>query len=69
MERLVALYRAERAEGEEAAAFFARSVDRARAVLAPLEELRLEDARAEDFREPGATEDFRPVTQEGECAA
>ncbi len=67
--RLTALYLAERAAGEEAAAFFARAVDRARATLAPLEALRLEDARPEDFREPGATEDFRPAVGEGECAA
>ena len=69
VERLSALYLAERGAGEEAGAFFARAVDRARAMLAPLEELRLEDARAEDFREPGSSEDFRPVVQEGECAA
>ena len=28
-----------------------------------------EDAREEDFVEPGAAEPFRPATQEGECAA
>ncbi len=69
VERLVALWIAERAEGEDAGAFFARSLDRARAAIADLEDLTLEDARAEDFVEPGATEDFRPATQEGECAA
>jgi sulfite reductase (NADPH) hemoprotein beta-component len=67
--RLTALYLAERREGEEAGAFFARALERARAELAPLEELRLEDARAEDFVEPGATEAFRPAVQAGECAA
>ncbi len=69
VERLVSLYRAERRGGEDAAAFFGRALDRAKAAIAPLEELRLEDARAEDFVEPGATESFRPDAQEGECAA
>ncbi len=68
VERLVALYLAERAEGEGAGAFFARALDRAKDAVAPLEPLRLEDARPEDFVEPGATEEFEPATQEGECA-
>jgi sulfite reductase (NADPH) hemoprotein beta-component len=67
--RLIDLYLAGRAEGEGAGAFFARAFDRAKEVLAPLEELRLEDARPEDFVEPGAAEPFRPETQDGECAA
>jgi sulfite reductase (NADPH) hemoprotein beta-component len=66
---LTALYLAEREAGEAAGAFFGRSLARAKQALAPLEELRLEDARPEDFVEPGATEDFRPETQAGECAA
>ncbi len=69
VERLTALYLAERAPGEDAGAFFARALDRARAAIAPLETLRLEDARSEDFVEPGASEDFRPDVGEGECAA
>jgi sulfite reductase (NADPH) hemoprotein beta-component len=69
VERLTALYLAERAPGEDAGAFFARALHRARAVLAPLEALRAEDAQPEDFVEPGATEDFRPGVQAGECAA
>jgi sulfite reductase (NADPH) hemoprotein beta-component len=69
VEKLTALYLAERREGEEAGAFFQRALDRAKATVAPLEELRVEDARGEDFVEPGATEDFRPDVQEGECAA
>jgi sulfite reductase (NADPH) hemoprotein beta-component len=67
--RLTELYLAERAEGEGAPAFFARAFERARAVVASLEDLRLEDARPEDFVEPGASEPFRPETQSGECAA
>ncbi len=69
LELLTALYLAERAPGEEAGAFFARAHGRAGALLAPLEELRVEDTRAADFVEPGATEEFLPATQEGECAA
>jgi sulfite reductase (NADPH) hemoprotein beta-component len=69
VERLTALYLAERAEGEAAGPFFARALDRAKEVLSDLEPLRLEDARAEDFVEPGAAEDFRPETSAGECAA
>jgi len=67
--RLVALYLAERAGGEPAHAFFTRAFDRARAVLEPLVELRAEDARPEDFLDPGGSEPFSPATQEGECAA
>ena len=66
---LVELYLAGRATGEGAGAFFARSFDRVKQVVAPLEELGVEDARPEDYVEPGATEPFRPETLEGECAA
>jgi sulfite reductase (NADPH) hemoprotein beta-component len=69
VERLTALYLAERAPGEDAGAFFARALDRAKAVLRPLEALELADARAEDFVEPGASEEFKPDVQPGECAA
>jgi sulfite reductase (NADPH) hemoprotein beta-component len=67
--RLTELYVSGRKDGERAHEFFARAFDRAKEVIAPLEELRLEDARPEDFVEPGATEPFRPQTQDGECAA
>jgi sulfite reductase beta subunit-like hemoprotein len=69
VERLARLYLAEREAGEPAGAFFARALDRAKAAIADLESLRVEDARPEDFREPGTTEDFQPTTQAGECAA
>jgi sulfite reductase (NADPH) hemoprotein beta-component len=69
VERLLALYHSERREGEDAAGFFARALDQAKAAIAPLEELGLEDARAEDFVEPGAADEFRPDVQAGECAA
>ncbi len=69
IERLVGLYLEAREPGEDAGAFFAREHARATDLLAPLEELRLEDARETDFIEPGASEPFQPSTQEGECAA
>jgi len=69
LERLTALFLAGRAAGEEAGAFFARSHASAAVLLAPLEELRPEDARPEDRVEPGSSEPFRPIVQEGECAA
>jgi sulfite reductase (NADPH) hemoprotein beta-component len=67
--RLAELYLANRAGGEAPDAYFRRALEQAKAALAPLEELRLEDARPEDFIEPGASEPFRPETQSGECAA
>jgi sulfite reductase (NADPH) hemoprotein beta-component len=67
--RLVELYLAGRRADERAHEFFIRAYDEAKQVVAPLEELRLEDARPEDFVEPGAAEPFRPDSQEGECAA
>jgi sulfite reductase beta subunit-like hemoprotein len=69
VEKLVALYLAQRTAGEDGADFFTRAREQARAVLAPFEELRIEDARAEDFVEPGQDEEFRPEVQDGECAA
>jgi sulfite reductase (NADPH) hemoprotein beta-component len=70
LERLVALYRAERAEGEDARAFFARvEVARVRAALAELAELAPEDLTAEDLVDLGESSRFRPETGEGECAA
>jgi sulfite reductase (NADPH) hemoprotein beta-component len=67
--RLVELYLGGRGQGEGAPDFFRRAFDRAREILSPLEELRLEDARPEDFVEPGETEPFRPDALDGECAA
>jgi len=69
LERLVALYRVERAEGEDAPAFFAR-VDpaRARSALADLAELAPGDLRPEDLVDLGESTEFRPETGEGECA-
>jgi sulfite reductase (NADPH) hemoprotein beta-component len=69
VERLTGLYLSGRGAGEEAADFFARRLDAARALLAPLEELRPEDVRPEDLVEPGADGPFAPDVQAGECAA
>jgi sulfite reductase beta subunit-like hemoprotein len=67
--RLVSLYLAERRAGEPAGAFFVRALDRARETVAPFEDLRLEDATAEDFIEPGSAEAFLVDVKPGECAA
>jgi sulfite reductase (ferredoxin) len=69
LDRLVALYRAERTDGEDAHAFFAR-VDpaSARAALADLAELSEEALSPEDVVDLGESGEFRPETGEGECA-
>ena len=70
VERLVALYLAERSSPAETANdFFARAADRATATIADLKELHVDDAVHEDFVEPGLEVPFAPETQEGECAA
>jgi sulfite reductase (NADPH) hemoprotein beta-component len=69
VERLAALYRAERAPGEDAPAFFARvSPAVAKAALAGLAELDAKDLRPEDLVDLGESAAFRPETGEGECA-
>jgi sulfite reductase (NADPH) hemoprotein beta-component len=69
LERLVALYRAERAGGEDAPAFFARvDVARVRAALADLAELAPEAIQPDDLVDLGESTEFRPETGEGECA-
>ncbi len=67
--QLTKLYLSARQVGEAAGPFFARELERAKAMLQPLEALSAENARPEDFVEPGAEEEFRPETQAGECAA
>lgn len=70
LERLVALYRAERRDGEDAAAFFARvEPARAKAAIGALAELAPADVRPEDLVDLGDAAAFRPETGEGECAA
>jgi sulfite reductase (ferredoxin) len=69
VERLVALYRAERVNGEDAPAFFARvEPSRAKAALADLAELEEGALAPEDLIDLGESAEFRPETGEGECA-
>jgi sulfite reductase (NADPH) hemoprotein beta-component len=70
IQRLVSLYEQQRTAHETATAFFAR-VDQAqaRAVLADLEPLTLDDAKADDFIDPGDDRVFVPEVQDGECSA
>jgi sulfite reductase (NADPH) hemoprotein beta-component len=59
VERIVALYQAERAPGETARAFLARvPLERAKAVLADLAELTPEAARPEDYVDLGEDRPF-----------
>jgi sulfite reductase (NADPH) hemoprotein beta-component len=70
LDRLIALYRAERSAGETATAFFKRvDLDRARAVLADLEKLTPEDARPADYLDLGEETEFKMEVMDGECAA
>ena len=70
IERLAALYRREAEKGESATAFFGRvDLPRVKLVLADLEELSEQSALSEDFIDIGEETEFRPETQEGECAA
>ncbi|HKC26310.1 MAG TPA: nitrite/sulfite reductase [Thermoanaerobaculia bacterium] len=69
LDRVLALYRKERGEGESAAAFLARvSADRLKEELRDLEPLTPETARPEDFVDLGESEAYRVETKEGECA-
>jgi sulfite reductase (NADPH) hemoprotein beta-component len=70
VERLAALYRAEKVESESPQTFFARvELHRVKFALADLEELSAEDATTADFVDLGEDTEFRPETQAGECAA
>ena len=70
LERLIALYRAERGKEETAAAFFGRvPVERVKALLADLEALRAEDAVPADFVDLGEEGEYKVETMAGECSA
>lgn len=56
VERLASLYAAERSGLESAGAFFARSLERAKAAIAPLEDLEPESARHPHTAEPSSAE-------------
>jgi sulfite reductase (ferredoxin) len=69
VDRLLALYDRERADGESPVAFFRRAEPgRIKTLLADLERLTEEDAREEDYIDLGDTDPIRPHTQAGECA-
>ena len=70
IEQLATLYREEAKDGESAAAFFRRvELPRVKKALLELEELSERTASSEDFIDIGEETEFRPETQEGECAA
>ena len=70
LERLIALFRAERHADESARAFFRRvEVARVKAALHDLEELTADTAQPSDYIDLGETETYQPEVQQGECAA
>ena len=69
VDRLIALYSADRLEGESAPAFFARvELDRVKSVLADLEAFAEADATPADFVDLGEADDFAPEVLDGECS-
>jgi sulfite reductase (NADPH) hemoprotein beta-component len=69
VERLADLYAAEHEHDESAAAFFNRvDVVKVKQLLADLEPLTAETARAEDFIDLAEDHAFAPETMDGECA-
>ena len=70
LDRLVALYASERADGETLAAFLRRAdAGRLKGVLHDLEDVSEQDARAEDFVDLGEEQAFAPEVLDGECSA
>ena len=70
VERLLALFQAERAEGETAEAFFRRvDLERAKAVLADLAALTPGEVQAADYVDLGEESEFKMEVMEGECSA
>jgi sulfite reductase (NADPH) hemoprotein beta-component len=69
IDRLIALYGAEGADGETATAFFRRvDVARVRERLTDLEGITPEDAQPADYVDLGEDAQYRMETKEGECA-
>ena len=69
VERLLEWYQRDRAEGEPAAAFFARvPVPAVKALLADLEVFDPSAAAADDYIDLGETQSFTGEVMEGECA-
>jgi sulfite reductase beta subunit-like hemoprotein len=70
IERLIDLYRSERATGETATAFFRRvDLARVKATVADLEQVRAEETTPADFIDLGEDGAFEVTTMEGECSA
>jgi sulfite reductase (NADPH) hemoprotein beta-component len=69
LDRLVALYELDRQHGESATAFFGRvDLPKVKGALADLEQMSENTADAQDYIDLGEDTEFRPETQEGECA-
>jgi sulfite reductase (NADPH) hemoprotein beta-component len=70
LERLLVWYKENRADGEDARAFFGRAdLKQVESLLADLCEITPDDARPEDFIDIGEDHSFTGETKEGECAA
>jgi sulfite reductase beta subunit-like hemoprotein len=70
VERLIELYRRERATGETATAFFRRvELARVKETLADLERVQAEDTVPADFVDLGEQAAFEVTTMDGECSA
>jgi sulfite reductase (NADPH) hemoprotein beta-component len=70
VERLLLLYKDERADGEGAREFFRRlPVARVKELLADLEAFAEQDAQPADFVDLGEQTEFRPEVMDGECSA
>ena len=69
VERLLDLYRRERADGESPESYFARvPVPQVKVLLADLEAMSAESITTEDYVDLGETKVFVPEVGEGECA-
>jgi sulfite reductase (NADPH) hemoprotein beta-component len=70
LERLIAMYQRERADGESAPAFFQRVDSKAAtALLDDLQRFTADDATPVDFIDLAETTEFAPEVMEGECSA
>jgi len=70
VDRLIALYARDHAEGESAPAYFGRvALDVVKSELADLETLQPGDAVEADFIDLGEDAEFAPVVMDGECSA
>jgi hypothetical protein len=64
------LYSGEKRPGEDGMAFFARvEIPKVKTLLRDLEEMTPASATQEDYVDLGESQEFKPETMEGECAA